>query len=111
MACLLCEGTSGAAMDIAHSQVRMVSALHGVPEPLIPRLACYGGGGVLHRSSPPKPPGLWENTSACKSFLSGFPWPASSHYSLRCLAPSPLDIGASPIPFGHQKGKGRELRI
>lgn len=50
MAYLLCGGTSGAAMDIVHSQVRIVCALHGVSETLTPRLTCNGVG--LHTALP-----------------------------------------------------------
>lgn len=76
MACLLCGGTSGAAMDIVHSQVRIVCALPGVPETLTPRLTCNGVG--LHTALPPPPPPL-DRHICLQSFLSGCPWPVSSH--------------------------------
>lgn len=45
----------------------------------------------------PLPPSLWEMATACKSFLSGIPWPPSPHCGLRCLALSSLEVGTHSL--------------
>lgn len=76
MACLLCGGTSGAAMDIVHSQVRIVCAPHGVPETLTPRMTSDGVG--LHTTLPPITTGTLDKHICLQSLL----WALGFGYSI-----------------------------